>query len=49
MTIYGLLCGLTNYPNIVDFIKLKAKYFIKLLNLENRTPSYDCLPDLLQE
>ena len=46
MTIYGLLCGLTDYTNIADFMKLKEEYFTKLLNLENGTPSHDCLSDL---
>lgn len=46
MTIYGLLCGLTDYVNIADFLKLKEDYFIKLLNLENGTPSHDCLSDI---
>jgi len=46
MTIYGLLCGLTDYTNIADFMKLKEDYFIKLLGLENGTPSHDCLSDL---
>lgn len=46
MTIYGLLCGLTDYTNIADFMKLKEEYFTKLLNLKNGTPSHDCLSDL---
>jgi len=46
MTIYGLLCGLTDYTNIADFMKLKEDYFTKLLGLENGTPSHDCLSDL---
>lgn len=46
MTIYGLLCGLTDYTNIADFMKIKEEYFTKLLNLENGTPSHDCLSDL---
>lgn len=46
MTIYGLLCGLTDYTNIADFMKIKEDYFTKLLNLENGTPSHDCLSDL---
>ena len=47
MTIYGLLCGLKDYVNIADFMKLKEDYFTKLLNLENGTPSHDCLSDVL--
>lgn len=46
MTIYGLLCGLKDFSNIADFMKLKKDYFTKLLNLENGTPSHDCLSDL---
>ena len=46
MTIYGLLCGLKDYVNIADFMKLKEDYFTKLLNLENGTPSHDCLSDV---
>lgn len=46
MTIYGLLCGLKDYTNIADFMKLKEDYFTKLLGLENRTPSHDCLSDV---
>lgn len=46
MTIYGLLCGLKDYTNIADYMKLKEKYFTQLLGLENGTPSHDCLSDL---
>lgn len=46
MTIYGLLCGLKDFTNIADFMKLKEDNFTKLLNLENGTPSHDCLSDL---
>ena len=47
MTIYGLSCGLTDYTNIADFMKLKEDYFTKLLKLENgSTPSHDCLSDI---
>ena len=46
MTIYGLLCGLKDFTNIADFMKLKEDYFTKLLNLENGTPSHDCLSDV---
>lgn len=34
MTIYGILCGLTDFTNIADFMKLKEDYFIELLNLK---------------
>lgn len=46
MTIYGVLCGLTDFVNIADFMKLKEEYFTKLLGLENGTPSHDCLSDI---
>lgn len=46
MTIYGILCGLTDYTNIADFMKLKEEYFKDLLDLENGTPSHDCLSDI---
>ena len=46
MTIYGILCGLTDFTNIADFMKLKEDYFIELLNLKNGTPSHDCLSDI---
>lgn len=46
MTIYGLLCGLKDFSNIADFMRIKEDYFTKLLNLENGTPSHDCLSDL---
>ena len=46
MTIYGLLCGLKDFVNIADFMKLKEDYFTKLLGLENGTPSHDCLSDV---
>ena len=46
MTIYGILCGLTDFTNIADFMKLKEDYFTELLGLENGTPSHDCLSDI---
>lgn len=46
MTIYGLLCGLKDYVNIADFMKLKEEYFTQLLGLENGTPSHNCLSDV---
>ena len=46
MTIYGLLCGLKDFTNIADFMKIKEDYFTKLLKLENGTPSHDCLSDI---
>lgn len=46
MTIYGILCGLKDFTNIADFLKLKEEYFTQLLKLENGIPSYDCLSDV---
>ena len=46
MTIYGILCGLTDFTNIADFMKIKEDYFTELLGLENGTPSHDCLSDV---
>lgn len=46
MTIYGVLCGLTDFVNIADFMRLKEEYFTELLGLENGTPSHDCLSDI---
>lgn len=46
MTIYGILCGLTDFTNIADFFKIKEEYFTQLLNLEHGTPSHDCLSDV---
>ena len=43
MTIYGILCGYTDFENLADFLKVKEDYFINLLNLENGTPSHDTL------
>lgn len=41
MTIYGVLCGYTDFVNMVDFLELNEEYFINLLNLENGIPSHD--------
>ena len=35
MTIYGLLCGLKDFTNIADFMKLKEDYFTKLLKFHS--------------
>lgn len=43
MTIYGILCGYTDFTNLADFLKVHEEYFINLLNLENGTPSHDTL------
>ena len=45
MVIYGLLNGKSDFENIAYFLKLKEKYFKKLLKIE-KTPSHDCLSDL---
>ena len=41
MTIYGVLCGYTDFVNMADFLKLHEQYFVDLLNLENGIPSHD--------
>lgn len=41
MTIYGILCGYTDFVNMTDFLKLHEQYFIDLLKLENGIPSHD--------
>lgn len=46
MTIYGLLFGLKDFVNIADYMKLNEEYFTRLLDLENGTPSHDCLSDI---
>lgn len=43
MTIYGILCGYTDFTNLADFLKVHEEYFKKILNLENGTPSHDTL------
>ena len=43
MTIYGILCGYTDFTNLADFLKVHEDYFMNLLNLKNGTPSYDTL------
>ena len=46
MTIYGILFGSKDFVNIADYMELNEEYFTKLLNLENGTPSHDCLSDV---
>lgn len=43
MTIYGILCGFTDFVNIADFLKIKEEYYTQLLGFKNGTPSHDCL------
>ena len=43
MTIYGILCGYTNFTNLADFLKVHEDYFTNLLNLKNGVPSHDTL------
>ena len=43
MTIYGILCGYTDFTNLADFLKVHENYFTNLLNLVNGTPSHDTL------
>lgn len=46
MTIYGILCGYTDFTNLADFLKVYEDYFTVLLNLENGTPSHDTLSNV---
>lgn len=41
LTIYGILCGYTDFVNMADFLNLNEEYFINLLNLKNGVPSHD--------
>ena len=41
MTIYGVLCGYTDFVNMADFLELNEEYFTDLLSLENGIPSHD--------
>lgn len=41
LSIYGFLCGYTDFDNMVDFLMLKEDYFIELLGLTNGIPSHD--------
>ncbi len=43
MTIYGILCGYTDFANMADFLKVHEEYFTNLLNLKYGTPSHDTL------
>ncbi len=42
LTIYGILCGYTDFTNMADFLVLNEDYFTNLLNLKNGIPSHDC-------
>ena len=33
MTIYGILCGLTDFTNIADFLKIKRRIFHKIIKI----------------
>ncbi len=46
MTIYGILCGYTDFTNLADFLKVYEDYFTSLLRLENGTPSHDTLSNV---
>lgn len=46
MTIYGILCGYTDFTNLADFLKVHEEYFISLLNLQYGTPSHDTLSNV---
>lgn len=46
MTIYGILCGYTDFTNLADFLKVHEEYFISLLNLQYGTPSHNTLSNI---
>lgn len=46
MTIYGILCGYTDFTNLANFLKAYEECFINLLHLENGTPSQDTLSNV---
>lgn len=48
MTIYGILCGHTDFVNIADFLSIYEDYFINLLNLENGIPSHDTFSNVFR-
>ena len=41
LTVYGILCGYTDFENMADFLEIHEDYFIKLLSLENDIRSHD--------
>ena len=41
LTIYGTLCGYTDFVNMVDFLMLHEDYFSDLLDLKYGIPSHD--------
>lgn len=46
MTIYGILCGYTDFTNLADFLKVHEEYFTNLLSLKYGTPSHDTLSNV---
>jgi len=46
MTIYGLLCGYTDFTNLADFLSVHEEYFTNLLGLKYGTPSHDTLSNV---
>ena len=43
MSIYGILCGYTDFENMADFLSIHEVYFTNLLNLKNGIPFHDTL------
>lgn len=43
MSIYGILCGYTDFENMADFLEVHEEYFTQLLGLKNGPPSHDTL------
>lgn len=43
MSIYGILCGYTDFENMEDFLEVHEEYFTQLLGLKNDITSHDTL------
>ena len=43
VSIYGILCGYTDFENMADFLEVHEEYYTQLLDLKNGTPSRDTL------
>ena len=46
MTVYGILCGYTDFTNLVTFLKVRKNYFNELLDLKNGAPYHDTLSNV---
>ncbi len=41
MSVYGILCGYSDFENMADFLEVHEEYFTNLLSLKNGIPSHD--------